>query len=205
MLTSTNKHSEYWRKRKIDWKTSYFDTVDHPHRRLISWMLKSVGFVSLWEVGMGGGANLARIIKDLPGKQVGGSDVSLDAVEFCRTQFQNGLFHHESGNDMLMSDKSVDVILTDMTLIYVDPRHIDSYLKEFKRVGRTYLVLVEFHSTSFWKRLKARFGGYHVYNYQKLLEKHGYYDIMCQHIPEQYWPGTDNNTEFRTIITAKIP
>jgi ubiquinone/menaquinone biosynthesis C-methylase UbiE len=204
MFKSTRKHTEYWEKRKIDWKTSYFDTVDHPHRSLIVWMIKSIPFISLWEVGVGGGANLAKILKELPGKQLGGSDVSTDAVEFCRTQFQNGLFHVESGDDLMMSDKSVDIILSDMTLIYVDPLKIDRYLKEFKRVARNYVVLVEFHSESFWKRLKARFGGYHVYDYRKRLEKLGYYDVMVQHIPEQLWPGTDRNTEFRTIITAKV-
>ena len=204
MLTSTKKHTEYWRHRKIDWKTAYADTWNHPHRGIITFMLKSMNFLSLWEVGVGGGANLIRIFKELPGKQIGGSDVSEDAIATCRGLFQGGLFHVEPGNDMLMSDKSVDVILSDMTLIYVDPFKIDSYLKEFKRVGRLYVVLCEFHSSSWWKRQKARFNLYHVYDYKKLLEKHGFYDIQVQHIPEQYWPGTDNNTEFRSIITAKI-
>lgn len=205
MLKSTKKHADYWRNRKIDWKEAYQSTVDHPHRSLIVWMIKNIPFVSLWEVGCGGGANLIKIVKELPGKQVGGSDVNEDAIKLCRETFQNGLFHVEEGNNLMMSDKSVDLILSDMCLIYVDPLHIDSYLKEFKRVGRSYIVLCEFHSKSWWKRQKARWGGYHIYDYQKRLEKLGFYDIMCQHIPEKMWPGTDNNTEFRTIISAKIP
>lgn len=204
MLKSTNKHTKFWKNRKIDWKQAYQSTWNHPHRSLIVHMIRNVPFISLWEVGVGGGANLIKIMNELPGKQLGGSDVSEDAIQACRNVFQNGLFHVESGNDMMMSDKSVDVVLSDMTLIYVDPFKIDSYLKEFKRVGRNYIILCEFHSTSWWKRQKARLGGYHVYDYKKRLEKLGYYDIMCQHIPEAYWPGTDNNTEFRTIISAKI-
>lgn len=205
MIKSTKTHSSYWKNRKSDWKFHHQSTWDHPHRALLVWMIKTIPFVSLWEVGCGGGANLIKITKELNNKQLGGSDINEDMIALCRETFKNGLFHVESGNDMMMSDKSVDVVLSDMTLIYVDPLEIDSYLNEFKRVGRHYLVLCEFHSTSFWKRLKARLGGYHVYDYQKRLENAGYYDIMIQHIPEKYWPGTDRNTEFRTIITAKIP
>lgn len=205
MFTLTNKHIKYWQNRKADYSQIHLSSWDHPHRKLLVWMIRSIPFLSLWEVGVGGGANVMQIVKSLPGKQVGGSDVSEAAIELCRKTFQHGLFHVERGNNMMMSDKSVDVVLSDMTLIYVDPLQIDSYLKEFKRIGRKYLVLCEFHSTSWWKRQIARLGGYHVYNYQKRLEKLGYYDVICQHIPEEYWPGTDKNTEFRTIITAQIP
>jgi ubiquinone/menaquinone biosynthesis C-methylase UbiE len=168
-------------------------------------ILRSVPFVSLWEVGVGGGANLIRVVKEMKGKQLGGSDVYPDAVALCRETFKNGLFHVETGDNLMMSDKSVDVILSDMCLIYVDPLRIDDYLKEFKRVGRSYVVLCEFHSKSWWKRQWARFtSGYHVYDYQKRLEKLGYFNIQVQHIPERLWPGTDRNTEFRSIITARV-
>ena len=205
MLKTTKQHLNYWKNRRINWAESYQSTWNHPHRGLLVYMIKNLPFVSLWEVGCGGGANLIRIVKELPDKQVGGSDINADAIDLCRKTFKNGLFHVEQGNDMMMSDKSVDIILSDMTLIYVDPLNIDSYLKEFKRVGRQFIILCEFHSPSWWKRMKARLGGYHVYHYKRRLENLGFYDVMCQHIPEAYWPGTDNNTEFRTIITARIP
>lgn len=205
MLTSTNKHTKYWKDRKINWQESYQSTWDHPHRSLIVWMIKSIPFISLWEVGCGGGANLIKITNELKGKQLGGSDINEDAIKLCRETFKGGLFHVESGDNLMMSDKSVDIILSDMCLIYVDPIKIDKYLNEFKRVARNYIVLCEFHSNSWWKRQRARLGGYHIYDYKKRLQKLGYYDIMVQHIPEQYWPGTDKNTEFRSIITAKLP
>lgn len=204
MFKTTRKHSSYWKNRKIDWAQAYQSTWDHPHRSIIVWMLKSIPFISLWEIGVGGGANLIKVAKELPGKQMGGSDISEDAVTLCRATFQGGLFHVEQGNNLMMSDKSADVLLSDMTLIYVDPFSIDSYLREMKRVGRFFVVLCEFHSPSWWKRQKARLQGYHVYDYRKRLEKQGFYDIMIQHIPEEFWPGTDNNSEFRSIITARI-
>lgn len=205
MLKSTKQHSRYWKERKIDWKKAYLSTWDHPHRSLIVWMLKSIPFLSLWEVGCGAGANIVKLVKEIPDRQYGGSDISEEAIKVCRETFKGGMFHVEAGDNLLMSDKSVDVILTDMCLIYVDPFKIRDYIREFKRVGRSYVVLVEFHSNSWWKRLRARFGGYHVYDYRKLLEGDGLYDVMIQHIPENFWPGADNNTEFRSIITARIP
>jgi ubiquinone/menaquinone biosynthesis C-methylase UbiE len=206
MIKTTNQQKKFWKERSIDWKKDYQckEMIEHPHRRLITWILKSIQFHSLWEVGVGGGANLIRIAQDIPNKQLGGSDVNPEAIALLKETFTGGMFHVESGDDMMMSDNSLDVILTDMCLIYVDPRHIDKYLKEFYRVGRNYIVLVEFHSNSWWKRMKARLGGYHVYDYRKRLERIGYYDIMVQKIPEEYWPGTDQNTEFRSIITARI-
>lgn len=204
MLKNTKHQTNYWKQRKIDWKESYQSTVNHPHRKLISMMLGSIPFTSLWEVGVGGGANLIKIVQDYKGKQLGGSDVNADAVALCQETFQNGLFRVEAGDNLLMSDKSVDIILSDMCLIYVDPLKIDDYLKEFKRVARNYIVLCEFDSRSFWQRQKARFtSGYHVYDYQRRLEKLGYFNIQVQKIPVELWPGTDNNTEFRSIITAR--
>lgn len=203
-MKSTKKHTEYWKDRKINWKEHYFDTWTHPHRGLITSILKGMSWYSLWEIGMGGGANIRRIFEDIPNKQLGGSDINPDAVEFVRETFKGGMFHVESGEDILMSDKSVDISLSDMTLIYVGPFKIKKYLKELKRVSRNNVILVEFHSESFWKRWMVYFKtGYYVYDYKKLLRKTGYHDVYVQHIPEKYW-GADNNQEFRTIILASV-
>ena len=205
MIRTTKKHSKYWADRKIDWKTSYFDTWNHPHRDLIAHLLQSMNWHSLWEVGIGGGANTLRILQDNPDKQIGGCDVSQDAIDFLTKTFKGGMFQCEAGDDMMMSDGSVDVVLSDMCLIYVDPRHIQKYLKEMFRVTRNNIILCEFHSESWWKRLKARLGGYHVYNYKRELEKAGFYGTIVQHIPEKYWPGTDNNSQHRAIIIGTKP
>lgn len=198
-------HKKWWTERKIDWEKHYFDSWTHPHRGLITNILKQIPFISLWEVGVGGGANLMRALNDLKGRQIqlNGSDVNPDAIEFCKQKFDGSQFHVSSGDNLMMSDKSVDVLLSDMTLIYVS--NLDDYLKEFKRVTRNYIILCEFHSKSWWKRLRARWNGYHVYDYSKELEKHGFYNVSIAHIPEEYWPGTDKNTEFRSLIIARVP
>lgn len=204
MFKTTNKHTKYWQKRKIDWNQAYLATWNHPHRAIITSMLKGVGIKSLFEIGCGPGANLMRIVKEIPGLQLGGCDVNADAIKLAKETFAGGRFYVDKGNDTMLSDKSVDVVLSDMALIYVGPMKIRSYIREMKRIGRLYVLLCEFHSPSFLKRILARLGGYHVYDYKKLLESEGFYNVHVQHIPEQLWPGTDRNTEFRTIITAQI-
>lgn len=190
-MKTTKKHTEYWQNRKIDWKTQYLDTWDHPHRSLIVWMLKSINFFSLWEVGCGPGANLKKILTEFKNVQLGGSDVNPEAIKLAEETFKGGVFHVESGDDLLMSDNSVDVILSDACLIYVSPFKIKKYLKEFHRVARTNIVLCELHSINWltrtlywWKR------GYFVHNYKKLLEQIGFYDVQMIKIPKEYWAGT---------------
>lgn len=203
-MKTTNKHLKYWAERKIDWKTSYLDTWDHPHRNLIVWVLKSIPFRSLWEVGCGPGANLKKIITEIKNVQLGGSDVNPEAIELAQKTFTGGLFHVESGENLLMSDKAVDVILSDACLIYVDPFKIKKYLNEYRRVARNHIVLCELHEKNLWKRftywLKT---GYFMYDYKKLLTKLGYWDIEMIKIPKEFWPGTPWE-QYGYIIIAKI-
>lgn len=203
---STKSNLRAWEKRSVDWQKDYFDTWSHPHRNAITFILKSMPWASLWEVGVGGGANLVKIIQDIPGRQLGGCDVNPKAIEFCRKSFEGALFHVESGEDMMLSDKSVDIILTDMTLIYVGPLKIRKYLREFGRITRNYVVLVEFDDRSFIGRLRARMSGHHAHDYRKLLESEGYYDVTIQTIPLEFYPGVKSGTDgTRKIITARPP
>lgn len=205
-MKTTNSHKQFWSKRKIDWRKEYLDTWNHPHRQLIMWVLQSFPWYSLWEVGCGPGANLLRILKtpELQGRQLGGSDVNEEAIELARSTFIGGKFHVESTENLLLSDKAVDVILSDASLIYISPLKIDKALDEITRVARSRIVLCEFHSTSFWKRWWFRWKtGYNAYDYQKLLEKHGCYDIQMIKITKEFWDGTPW-TDWGYIITAKI-
>src|SRR3990167_8142383 len=129
---STNHHKKYWRYRKINWKNSYSSTWNHPHRALISAVLKGFNWLSLIEVGCGSGANLINIVKVFPGRQVGGVDVNPDAIAEAQKSFNGGFFKVCSGDDIMMSDDSTDAVLSDMCLIYVGPGQIEKYLNEIK-------------------------------------------------------------------------
>lgn len=203
-LRTTKEHSQYWKNRKIDWKKEYMLTWNHPHRYLISGILKSFDWVSLYEIGCGAGANIINIIKTIPGKVLGGCDISADAIELVKESFKGGRFNVCPADDVLMSDDSSDVVLTDMCLIYVSPLKIHKHIEEIKRIARNNVVLCEFHNESFWQRFLLRVrSGYNAYNYKKLLEKHGFYDIDIYKVPDEMWPGAKND-KFRFIIKAKV-
>ena len=206
IFKTTEDHKKFWEGRKINWDDSYLKTWDHPHRFMISDILSRLNWISLVEVGCGGGANLKNIVSRLPGKQIGGIDINPEAIELCNNTFKGGMFKVGSGEDIMLSDNSTDVVLSDMALIYVGPRKINKYINEIKRIGRKYALFCEFHSGSWWNRLALRFNsGYNAYNYRKLLSKHGFYDIMVEKIPEKAWPGGNPQKTFGFIIVAKIP
>lgn len=204
MRLRTNQYKNWWANRKIDWKKEYFDTWDHPHRFLISEVLQKFHWISLIEIGVGGGANVMNLIQTIKGRamQLGGIDINKDAIEFCSKQFKGGVFHQSAADDIMMSDKSTDVTLSDMTYLYVGPFQIKGHLKELKRITRNHVVLCEMHSESLLRRLYLRFfQRYNVYNYKKLLESLGFYDIWVYKVPLEMWPDTQD----RYIIKATVP
>lgn len=212
-VKTTEQHKKFWQERKIDWEKDYLATWTHPHRQLISWVLSTFHWVSLWEVGCGPGPNLMKIVKDFKPteenpRQLGGSDINPEAIELARKTFVGGRFHVESVEDMLLSDDATDVVLSDAALIYIGPTKIKKALGEIVRITRTRVVLCEFNSTSPWKRLLLRWKtGYNAYDYKELLEELGCYDVQLYKIPPEGWPGSkagDGWYDFGTIITARV-
>lgn len=190
IFQSTNKHKKYWKERKIDWKERYLSTWNHPHRKLIIEALKSFDWFSLWEVGCGPGANLVKITKELPGRQLGGSDINKEAIDLAKETFRGGNFHVEEADDLLISDDAIDVVLSDACLIYYSPIKIGKVLDEITRVSRNYVVLCEFYSPNWFHRKLLRLKtGYYAHDYKKLLEERGWFDIQIVKIPENFWKG----------------
>lgn len=206
LFQTTKKWVKYWSERKINWRDHYVSTYNHPHRHIISSILSQFNWGSLMEIGVGAGANLINIVKKIPGKQLGGIDVSADAIKTAEECFTGGYFKVGGVEDIPMSDNATDVILSDMCLIYLDPRTIDKAMSEIKRVARNYIVFCEFHHNSWFKRLKLRLtSGYFAYNYKTLLEKHGFYDIIIRKLPPESWENHDPQKTYAYIITARVP
>ncbi len=189
MLKSTKDHKKYWKNRKINWKESYFDTYNHPHRQMIINLLKRVSFGSILEVGCASGPNLYRISKEFPGVQVGGVDISKEAIETARVLLPpKAILQVDSADELFFSDKSSDIVLADACLIYLGPTRINKAINEMKRIARKQVILVEFHSENFLERLGIwSASGYFSYNYKKLLTKHGFHSIEMTKIPESVW------------------
>ena len=203
---TTQKHRDWWEKRKIDWNEAYLKTWQHPHRYAISAVLSEMDWFSLMEIGCGAGANLVNLVHSFPGRQLGGVDVNQDAIDMANKALTNAHLQVGRGDDLMISDDATDVVLTDMYLIYVAPKDIKKHLTEILRIARTYVVFCEFHSSSWWERFKIRWqSGYHVHDYVKLLEEMGFYNVQRYRLTPELWPGGGYQEKVGYIITAKVP
>lgn len=203
------EHAKYWKQRKIDWVKSYTSTWNHPHRDLIVRELAKFRWNNLYELGCGGGANLLKIHNAFPGREMGGVDINEDGMKAVQ-DIARGLKRRwqldtrDIRKGIFLGDKSSDVVLTDMSMIYLNRREMGNMLKEIKRVVRDRVIFVEFHHTSWLKRLKLKITtGYNAYNYKKLLAKHGFYDIIIKKFGTGDWPDGEPQKTFGNIIICK--
>lgn len=204
---STKEWASWWQHRSINWKDHYLVTWNHPHRIIILKILSQLGWKSLYEVGCGPGPNLVLIVKNLEDKQVGGCDINPDAIALARETFHGGVFMVGPAMDIMASDNFADVVLTDMCLIYLDHKNIGKALKEIKRISTRYVLFFEFHTEHWYDRIKLLWtSGLHAYDYKKLLEKHGFYDIVLKKMPPEAWPeGAGAQRSYGHFILAKTP
>ena len=203
---SSNQWTHWWQKREIDFEAE-FDTWKHPHRLVIRHFLSLLTWNNLMEIGFGGGANLRLIAASFKGKRLVGTEINKKAIESINKpgKFKGLEIRECPATDIFMSDKGVEVAMTDMVLIYVGPLHIMKALKEMRRTTTSYVLLCEFHSKSWFKRqwVRVRFG-YHAYDYKKLLTKLGFYDIVIHKLSKEQWPDARYNADLRHIIMAKV-
>ena len=201
---STRGYKKLWlKKNDPEYWVNYAKTANDPHRVLICSALKNLNWQSLFEVGCGSGPNLIAITRHFKGRQVGGSDINPVALKVASGFFKNIMLRESSSERILMSDKSTDISLSDMHLIYIGPMKIKQHLKELKRITRKHLILYEYHSESWIDRWRLRiFSGRHAYNYKKLLDKLGYYDIRIYKVKID---ELDNDAKFRFLILANTP
>ena len=205
-LSATKDHKKYWANRKINWVEAYSSTYNHPHRRLIIKALKTMRWRSLFEVGCASGPNLIAIQRTFPHADLGGVDINEDAIATAKETFKDFNFHFEVGDaeDIMMSDRSADIVLTDMTLMYLNSKGVKKALSEAARIVRRGVVLVELHSANPFKRLWLKLtSGYNAHNYKRLLSKIGFRSIIIYKITEKEWPGGKPQKSFAYLITAK--
>lgn len=173
--------------------------MNHPHRNYIVAALNTIPWISLFEMGCGEGHNIKKIVTVFKNKQVGGIDGDKMLIGKAEDKFRGALLKVGKLDDVMLSDNSVDVVLTDRCLSKV--KNVDKVVKEIKRLTRRYVVFAEFHSDSWLERLLFWWKtGQKAYDYGKLLKKHGFYDIINYQMPPEYWPGS----QLDHIIVAKV-
>ena len=180
--------AKWWANRKINWNDSYW-TPRHPHRILILREMLKIPFRSVFEIGCGAGANLANIYNVFKGAEVGGTDINPEAIAAAKRNLPYAKdLEVGTADDIFFSDKSIDMIITDATLLYVSSRKIKKVFSEMARVARNGIILCEPYRDKLWQRLKLRQAeGLHLHNYPKLLKQAGFYSISMTKITKEYW------------------
>lgn len=185
-----------WRFRhylRSDWKDGYLDAMSlgHPHRKLIvDAVCKKSQVQSLLELGTGSGINLVTLKHNFPNLICRGIDINSKAIQLGREYLTENTIADillETGNifDITkMSSNSVDIILTDAVLMYIDAKNLENLLSEMLRVSKMGLILCEQISSE---------GIYHDHwrhDYHKTLKRlAGIKNITQTKITEAYWTG----------------
>ena len=167
-----------WGEDSPNWAEGYlsWESVIHPHRKLIVDSLRVFEPLrSILEVGCNAGPNLYRISQKYTSSSLYfGCDVNEDVIRIARENFGAYVtFNVSSALDVpkLYKENSMDVLLTDAVLIYVNPTEIEETLRGFDRVVRKGMIFVERYD---YKSELGVFNNSWNRNYEKLLTKMGY-------------------------------
>ena len=166
-LFGTKFQETIWRIRK------YGGDMKHPHRAKLVEVIKLFNPESILEIGCGNGANQELLKKSF--KLVDGTDLPIQAWK------------------QPYPDKSVDVVFTDATLIYIAPDKIEETINEMKRIARIGIVMVE----QYHKGEDKSINGCWVRDYGKYFK-----ESKVAKIPPEIW-STGNWGKYGYFIVAK--
>lgn len=203
-----------WRTRHIykggDWAKGYIETLNHPHRQvLLEKILAYAPLGSVLEIGCNTGPNLYRLAQKLPQAAFYGIDINHKAIEIGKDWAEQAGFnniHLSVGKaDRLehFSDRSIDLVFTDATLIYIGPDKIQKVVREMMRIAQKALVFNEWHQEQ--KKESLYYDGHWVHNYRSLFDKYisSENSITVQKIPGDLWGGSGWG-EFGAIIEVNL-
>ena len=193
---------EYWQNRPLedqrkdwkddaDWISGYWNSRNHPHRRLIIEALEKLKpFDSVFEVGCNVGPNLDVIQNHFMGVRTGGIDLNESAVLEAQNRLPYSNISVGSTGMIPTFTGSYDIVLADAVLMYVNPEDIQPSISEMARVAKKAIVSVDWHDEESTGGVINEF--HWTRNYEKLLNEQG---LIVEKIKltKEDWPS--NNWE----------
>lgn len=169
-----------WQTRHIykgsNWPRGYCDSINHPHRQLLlEKILANTPLKNVLEIGCNTGPNLYLLAQELPKAKLYGIDINRKAIEIGKQWLGKEkitnilLFIGKADKLELFPDKSVDLVFTDGTMLYVGPDKINKTINEMVRITRKALVFNEWHQED-KEEVCFYYYGHWVHNYRKLFE-----------------------------------
>ncbi len=206
-----------WKTRHIykgkEWAQGYCETINHPHRELLIERISSYApFESVLEIGCNAGPNLYLLAKKFQKSKLYGIDINRRAIEEGMAWFQKDgvenvwLSVGRADDVRQFAAKSVDLVFTDATLMYIGPDKIKLTIENMIRIARKSLIFNEYHWNRDSDSLKPYFyyDGHWVYDYRALFERYvSTIEIKISKLPKEVWGGSGWE-EFGTIIEVKL-
>lgn len=197
-ILGTKTDEIFWGFRHVldrSWAEKYIseESIYHPHRKILIEKVSSyLPFKSVLEVGCSSGPNLYLLAKRFPEVQLYGLDINQKAIKTGQNFFQkeriSNVFLRWGKIDNLKNfqAKSIDIIISDATLIYAGPDRINQVIKEMLRTARKALILCEQHSELTPSLYKDRW----IHNYKLLFETYlSREKIRVTKLPSGVWAG----------------
>jgi len=151
----TNKSDELsWKFRHFfdkNWAKSYVSDVaiKHPHRKLlVDEISKLYPFKKVLEIGSASGANLYLLAKKFSEAKFYGVDVSYNAINegkkfFEKKNIKNVFLKNLTASQLeSFEDKSMDIVFSDASIIYVGKDKINKVFEEIFRITKKLLFCV---------------------------------------------------------------
>jgi len=211
-LFGTALHELTWRWRGV--RAFAAPSIEHPHRAFLLERARRFAPVeSILEVGCDGGANLVLLAKAFPDAHLYGVDINARAITAAQAVLARaGVGEVTLGvgraHDLrLFADRSVDLVMTDATLMYVGSDRIRQALHELVRVARKGLLLNEWHlfaAPGPAVQVHRWYDAHWVHDYERLLQEvAGVQAVSVEPLPAGLW-GAGGWQEYGAIVEASV-
>lgn len=196
------------------WARGYRNTLSHPHRTFLVERIVSIPHLAtVLEVGCNAAPNLVLLHEKLPHASLYGIDINREAIK------EGKQWVHELGTNAIkltvgraddlsnFSNKSLDCVFTDATLMYVGPDKIRKVFKELCRVAKKCIVLFEYHADDSLPKAKQGFSydGHWIYNYWHLATScEGVKKITITKLPPELWQDSPGWKAYGNLIEIHI-
>lgn len=189
-------------------------SIEHPHRAfLLERARRFAPLESILEVGCDGGANLLLLARAFPHAQLYGVDINARAIATAQALLAGAgsgevTFRVGRAHDLRpLADRSVDLVLTDATLMYIGSDRIRQTLRELVRVARKGMLLNEWHlfaPPGPAGQVHRWYDAHWVHDYERLLrEVGGVQTVRVEPLPAGLW-GPGGWQEYGAVVAASV-
>lgn len=147
---------------------------------------KYIPYESFLEIGCGPGNNLYAIAREFPNAHYYGIDISMHALSTGKAYIMKQgikniqLISGRAQNLKHFPAKSIDIVFSDATLIYIGPDKIDRVVREIFRVAKKAIFLAEYMTEKPYEYIED----YWAYDWRMLFKNAGAKTIRFTKITE---------------------